>query len=530
MNRYSATNRLLAAVLSVLIAFVLVLVPPCKIGLCAGDPWYRDLDYHWAYHYVYILWLEDVTDGQLSWWRDQLRAYFLPDSVCTRAQFTVLMAKTFGLSPVNPAQPSYPDVTESYKMLPGKPAYEWIEAATLAGISFTSCGDRFYPDSGISRQDAVDLLIRSLDLYDYALAMPGHEVESLLRRFRDGMQTSPNRHHSMACAIKLGIIDGYEDWTLRPNNLLWRCHAATIVYRSCIIRATAGADSFSPDGDGLDDTVTFGLSYLKNRGISAWNMAIQNSSGTTVYTFNPTGKTGAPPDTLIWEGINSQGQVVAPGRYYYQAWVKDRSNRLFFSVKKPLDVINYSLSAYLYPDSCKDGEALTVVAFTNPGAQHVTGCFADGNPRPFSSLDDNRTWTLEITAGPFLPLGAQEVKVTAQFERLDKTLFLHFIKLDNLWIAPSISPNPAGAGQSLGMYCQTSPNIDLVTVALFGVSMNLTQTGKRWEGTTSVPLETVKGEYPAVFTGYSGNKQVSATIYLDVSGIGLAGLVFTLVR
>ena len=530
MNRYSAANRFPAAMLSLLIALVMALVPTCKIGLCARDPWYRDVEYHWAYHYIYILWLEDVTDGQLSWWRDELRAYFLPDSVCTRAQFTVLMAKTFGLSPVGPAQPSYPDVSESYQMLPGKPAYEWIEAATRAGISFTPCGERFYPDSGISRQDAVDLLIRSLDLYDYALAMPGHEVESLLRRFSDGMQTSPNRRHSMACAIQLGIIDGYEDWTLRPKNLLWRCHAATIVYRSCIIRVTAEVDSFSPDGDGIDDTVTFRLSYLKNRGISTWNMAIQDSSGTAVYTFNPNGKAGSPPDTLLWNGTNSQGKPVDPGRYYYQAWVKDRSNRLFFSVKKPLDVINYSLSGYLYPDSCKNGETLTVLAFTNPGAQHVTGCFADGNPRPFSALEGNRTWTLEITAGSFLPLGAQEVRVTAQFDKLAKNIILNFIKIDNLWITPSISPNPAAPGQSLKIYCHTSPNIDLVTVTLLGGSMNLTQIGKDWEGATSVPLETVGGEYPVVFTGYSGNRLVSATIYLDVSSIGLADLVFTLVR
>ena len=60
--------------------------------------------------------------------------------------------------------------------------------------------------------------------------------------------------------------------------------------------------------------------------------------------------------------------------------------------------------------------------------------------------------------------------------------------------------------------------------------MNLTQIGKDWEGATSVPLETVGGEYPVVFTGYSGNRLVSATIYLDVSSIGLADLVFTLVR
>jgi hypothetical protein len=530
MSRFSWERKFLIIVLSLFLALALSVMPMVKTGFCSPDPWYRDSSYHWAYHYIYVLWLEGVTDGQLSWWCDELRAYFFPDSVCTRAQFTVLMAKTFGLSPVRPDHLSYPDVPESYKMLPGKPAWEWIEAARLAGIAFTLPGERFYPDSGISRQDAVDLLIRSLDLYDYALSMSDEEVHSLLRRFGDGMKTSPNRRHSMACAIKLGIIDGYEDWTIRPNHSLWRCHAATIVCRSCLIRATANLNAFSPDGDGIDDEVIFSLSYLKNRGISTWNMAIEDSSGATVYTFNPQGRSGSPPYTLSWDGTNSRGHIVAPGRYYYQAWVKDRSNRMFFSVKKPLDVIRYSLSGYLYPESCIDGQTLTVVAFTNPSATNVTGRFADGKSRNFHPSENNRTWAIELVVGSFLPLGRQEVCVTGEFEGVRKNMIRSFTRLENLWITPSVFPNPARPGQALDLYCESSSNVDSVTVHLFETSVALTKTGTDWEGIASIPAEALEGLYPVVFTGRSKNREVNATIYLQVDTLKITDLVFTLTR
>ena len=43
-------------------------------------------------------------------------------------------------------------------------------------------------------------------------------------------------------------------------------------------------------------------------------MAIEDSSGATVYTFNPQGRSGSPPYTLSWDGTNSRGHIVAPGR------------------------------------------------------------------------------------------------------------------------------------------------------------------------------------------------------------------------
>jgi len=79
-----------------------------------------------------------------------------------------------------------------------------------------------------------------------------------------------------------------------------------------------------------------------------------------------------------------QGKGVPNGRYYYQAWVKDRKNRQFFSVKKPLDVMGYSLDGSVNPTSCRDDQILTVRAYTTPSAINVRAVFADGKTRHLS--------------------------------------------------------------------------------------------------------------------------------------------------
>lgn len=507
-------------------------------GLCSDehDPWYVDADVHWAGNYIYVLWLENVTDGYVTHWGGYYRAYFSPDDPCTRAQFLVLLAKTFGLSPENPASPTYPDVPPNYYILSYKPAYGWIEAAVKAGITFVPRGSKFEPERPVSREDAVDLLIRSLDLYEDAQSMSPSEVSELLRRFRDGMTTSPQRRNTMAAAIKYGIIDGYDDDTIRPQALLLRCHAATIVYRSCLIRMSARKDFLTPDGDGVDDTVTFNLSYLKNRGISTWNAVIEDSSGKEIFSFNPNRSQGYPPATLTWDGRKSGGTPVAPGVYYYQAMVVDRSNRQFISIRKPLRVLYYKLQGYLYPSICKTGQTLTIKVSTEPTAASVQALFKDNTVRYFSPDNTGKTaWTLERMIQPSLPDGLQDVVVTAAFQDTSRTITLQFTKEPDLWLNAWISPNTASWGQTIALFSETSTNAESVTVNLLGQTIPMSkQTVKTdsitWNASVIVPEGTPEKDYPAVFTGKFRRNTLSRVVTLTISNQKLKDLVFTLTK
>ena len=122
------------------------------------------------------------------------------------------------------------------------------------------------------------------------------------------------------------------------------------------------------------------------------------------------------------------------------------------------------------------------------------------------------------------------MSLTAEFAKVSRQITLSFTRVENLWISPSLSPNPAGPGQILEALCVASSNVGAVTASLFGSVINLSKSGGLWQGISAVPLECSQGDYPVVFTGYCGNRQVSATIYLTVDTSKLAKLVFTLTR
>lgn len=500
-------------------------------GYCSGDPWYSDMDWHWSAPYVRVLWEEGVTDGIVVTTDYYTRAYFLPNSQATRAQFVTLMAKVFQLQPVYPAFPSYPDVPSTYQMLPGKPAWAWIEATLSAGVSVAPAGSFFYPEASLTREDAVQLLIVSLDLGEVAEAMTNAEVVSWLTRFWDGMRTTPGKRNYMACAIKYGIIKGYEDGSLRPLNAMLRAEAATVVYRSCLIRVSALSATFSPDGDLINDTITFNLGYLKNRGISGWQMSIQDQWGNEVASFNREGKPGAPPNSIVWDGKNASGTILQPGVYYYQAMVRDRQNRQFFSVRKPINLILHNLSASLSPEQCQDGDILVLWAETQPAALSVEARLDNGKTVLLAPAGSRGCWSTYLPVGKDLATGLHQVLVVARFEETSRQAPLSFRKLSNLWIVPSIRPNPALPGQEVTFACQGSPILQSVTAQWMGSTFYLAQRkDNEWTARTTIGFDVPEGKYPVIFTGKDQSDTVSAEVELEISKKAVRDLMYLLVR
>ncbi len=521
----------LCKVLCVLVVICFLLKPTGR-ALCDRDPWYQDMSFHWAGEYVYVLWKEMVSDGQVYYYTENPVAWYYPDSQCTRAQLATLLCKTFALPPITPVTPSYPDVPSWYSILPGKPAYAWIEGALAGGITFVPAGQSFLPDTPITREDAVELLIRALDLSELAQDMSDQEVLSLLQIFGDYKQVSSNRQRSMACAIKFGIIDGYSDWTLRPHNPMLRGEAAAVVYRSCLIRVDASLNIFSPDGDGIEDTVVFHMGYLRNRGIYRWQLVIRDQSDREVKRFNPTNMQGYPPIDLSWDGKDDQGRILPDGKYSYQAWVVDNNNTQFFSVKKPITIVKYSLTADLSPISCRDGEILTINAYTSPGATEVTAGLANQSVLSLTPAGANTRWSSSVVVGPSLPPGLQEVVVTATFQNAFRQKTLSFTRIEDLWITPEITPNPATPGATVSLECDSSQNVNRITVALLGRTIELTKHGSShlWGTETEIPPDTASGSYPAVFTAQSGDDFISSTLFLEIEESLFQRLNYVLVK
>jgi len=71
---------------------------------------------------------------------------------------------------------------------------------------------------------------------------------------------------------------------------------------------------FSPDGDGINDTVTIGMNAADSyAGIKSWSLDIVDPMGNTFRTY---GGSGAPPASIIWDGTATSGELVQSGLDY----------------------------------------------------------------------------------------------------------------------------------------------------------------------------------------------------------------------
>ncbi len=510
-----------------LVALVVFHIAPARAAL-AADPWYGDTVAGWYRPYIYTLWQEGVTDGRVV---SPDRSYFYPDMNITHAQLAVLFCKVFGLEPKEPSVPSYPDVPRSYSIWGEKPAWKYIEGALAGGILFVPPGQYFLPSDPIRREDVMELFVRSLNLSDHAESMDEDEVNKWLKRFGDWWSISPDRRKPVACCIKFGLIEGFQNGTIGPRLYMTRAEAVTVMYRSCLIRADASKNVFSPDGDGIDDTVDFVLGYLSNRGISEWQMLVSDDQGTVVKTFNIKQSPGNPPTLITWDGVNDKGKVSANGTYYYQAWVKDRNNRQFFSVQKPLKLMAHSLTAELSPTICKDGGTLTVLATARPEALTVKAVFSNG--REIALAKTSKTsWVSRITMNRNYPYGLQNLVVAATFPTAQREKQLSFTHESDLWLAPAITPNPTCPGATLSLTCGAPEAVTQVKCNLLGRNTTMTrdsQTGL-WHGVCVLGVDTAPGLHPAIFTGVSGSQTIDETVILEVSDSLLIDLAYILTR
>jgi outer membrane protein OmpA-like peptidoglycan-associated protein/flagellar hook assembly protein FlgD len=75
---------------------------------------------------------------------------------------------------------------------------------------------------------------------------------------------------------------------------------------------TLSARGLAPTGNGLFDTITFGLFLNLLEGLETWNLEIQNDQNQVIRRF--TGTQAQESFNIQWDGRNANGQIV-PGRY-----------------------------------------------------------------------------------------------------------------------------------------------------------------------------------------------------------------------
>jgi len=69
---------------------------------------------------------------------------------------------------------------------------------------------------------------------------------------------------------------------------------------------------FSPNGDGVKDTLTFGLNVPVSTGIEKWRLEVQDAQGQARRSFTGT---MTIPSTIVWDGKDDKGAALPEGTY-----------------------------------------------------------------------------------------------------------------------------------------------------------------------------------------------------------------------
>ncbi len=159
---------------------------------------------------------------------------FHPYNPVTRAQLAVMVAALLEL-PNSPSDP-FTDVK------PGDWYAGAVGALYGAGIVQGGIGGAFNPQREVERQQAAAFVVRALAYRDSlhsepagALITDSSKVASWLAGFKDRAAIAANHSLSVANAVRLGFMSGYDDARFYPFVTLTRAQAAGVLYSALVL-------------------------------------------------------------------------------------------------------------------------------------------------------------------------------------------------------------------------------------------------------------------------------------------------------
>jgi len=175
-----------------------------------------DLGDHWAAGYVSYLYQQGITNGVGA---DE-GLYFLPNGTITRAEFSTMVARWMGLdlSQYESVELPFVDAAEipEWALLAVKAMYAKgiVQGSLDFGVLYA------HPGAGISRAEVMTILGRTQQR-----GWPETELDG----FIDGGETPEWAVSYVRSLVGQGIVNGYEDGTLKPNTSMTRGEVAKVL-------------------------------------------------------------------------------------------------------------------------------------------------------------------------------------------------------------------------------------------------------------------------------------------------------------
>lgn len=168
---------------------------------------FNDIDnYPWAAEAIDTLYSAGIINGMEE-------GVFNPAGQVTREQFCKMVVALFDL-PLASADTSFVDVDHTAWYAP------YITTAMQAGYIQGQSDEYFGVGESIMRQDISVILYRAL----------GDQNSKSILNFSDKEDIAPYAEDAIAELVGLGIINGYEDGSLKPRGTATRAEAAKIIY------------------------------------------------------------------------------------------------------------------------------------------------------------------------------------------------------------------------------------------------------------------------------------------------------------
>jgi outer membrane protein OmpA-like peptidoglycan-associated protein len=176
-----------------------------------------------------------------------------------------------------------------------------------------------------------------------------------------------------------------------------------------VITVSLSPQPFSPDGDGIDDELTVNLKIVSPTEIRSWHIEIREPVP-PYNLFSEWRGEGMPPETLIWDGLSSDGELVqSASEYNFALMVSNMYDHAIYQGKIEVDVLvrrEENILRIIVPS----------IVFAPNSAEFIKGVapdVAENNEKILLRIADvlNRfnTYTIEVEghANPTTPPGRQ---------------------------------------------------------------------------------------------------------------------------
>jgi len=192
-----------------------VTVDALTVGYGVKKSSFVDVDEeHWAAHFIDTVNMMGMISGNIA----DDKIYYRPDDALTRAEFAKLLTSYFGFHAAHAGQQNFVDADFPEWALPY--ASIAVTQGLMNGKAVTDQGILFDPNAHITRVEVMQVFGSLLDC-----------EEADLSSFSDNGDIPDWARHNAAKTAASGIVGGYPDGTVRPNEYISRAEIAVMFVR-----------------------------------------------------------------------------------------------------------------------------------------------------------------------------------------------------------------------------------------------------------------------------------------------------------